>query len=173
MCILQSGFQGMRPRNTRMSERITVIVEMFNSYGLNLCDDMGTCGCSLFKHAGLGKPKYTMDPRVRALHGHVQGEAVVDNRYHLLDIDESVFYLDRENETLIGGDDVPATTTWSGARHPTARCSPVRGENGSGLFCAKHPTGRSGERVLTFFRGIVHKRIRRVVSAPRDAQDEL
>ncbi len=74
-------------------------VKLFNSYGLNLCDDMGCCGCSLFKHAGLGKPKYTMDPKVRALHGHVQGEAVVDNRYQFLDIDESVFYLDRENET--------------------------------------------------------------------------
>lgn len=80
-------------------------VKMFNSYGLNLCDDMGACGCSLFKHAGLGKPKYTLDPKVRALHGHVQGEAVVDNRYQFLDIDESVFYLDRENETLIGGDE--------------------------------------------------------------------
>lgn len=40
-------------------------VKLFNSYGLNLCDDMGYCGCSLFKHAGLGKPKYAIDPKVR------------------------------------------------------------------------------------------------------------
>ena len=80
-------------------------VKMFNSYGLNLCDDMGYCGCSLFKHAGLGKPKYAMEPKVRALHGHVQAEAVVEGRYQFLDIDESVFHLDRENETLIGGDE--------------------------------------------------------------------
>jgi hypothetical protein len=79
-------------------------VKLFNSYGLNLCDDMGYCGCSLFKHAGLGKPKYKLDPKVRELHGHVQAEAVVDGRYQFLDIDESVFHLDRENETLIGGD---------------------------------------------------------------------
>lgn len=79
-------------------------VKLFNSYGLNLCDDMGYCGCSLFKYAGLGKPKYAIDPKVRELHGHVQAEAVVDNRYQFLDIDESVFHLDRENETLIGGD---------------------------------------------------------------------
>lgn len=34
-------------------------VKIFNSYGLNLCNDMGFCGCSLFKHAGLGRPKYS------------------------------------------------------------------------------------------------------------------
>ena len=44
-------------------------VKIFNSYGLNLCDDMGYCGCSLFKHAGLGKPKYAIDPKVRSLQG--------------------------------------------------------------------------------------------------------
>lgn len=80
-------------------------IKMFNSYGLNLCDDMGNCGCSLFKHAGLGKPKYSIDPKVRALNGHVMCEAVVDNRHQFLDIDESAFYLDRENERPISGDD--------------------------------------------------------------------
>ncbi len=79
-------------------------VKMFNSYGLALCDDMGACGCSLFKHAGLGKPKYSLDPKVRALNGHVQAEAVVDERHQFLDIDESVFFLDRENETPVSGD---------------------------------------------------------------------
>ena len=79
-------------------------VKMFNSYGLNLCDDMGYCSCSLFKHAGLGKPKYTIETKVRCLHGHVQGEAVVDNQHQFLDIDESVFHLDRENERPISGD---------------------------------------------------------------------
>jgi hypothetical protein len=64
-------------------------VKMFNSYGLQLCDDMGYCGCSLFKHAGLGKPKYDIDPTVYALHG---------------DIDQDAFYLDRECETPVSGD---------------------------------------------------------------------
>ena len=80
-------------------------VKIFNSYGLNLCDDMGFCGCSLFKHAGLGKPKYRIDPKVRSLHGHMMCEAVVDDRHQFLDIDESVFYLDRENERPVSGDE--------------------------------------------------------------------
>ena len=80
-------------------------VKMFNSYGLNLCDDMGYCGCSLFKHAGLGKPAYSTDPKVRHLHGHVQCEAVVNGRHQFLDIDESVFHLDRENRYPVSGDE--------------------------------------------------------------------
>lgn len=80
-------------------------VKMFNSYGLNLCDDMGYCGCSLFKHAGLGKPKYALDPKVRCLNGHMQCEAVVNNAYQFLDIDESVFYLDRECDHPVSGDE--------------------------------------------------------------------
>lgn len=79
-------------------------VKIFNSYGLNLCDDMGYCGCSLFKHAGLGKPKYSLDPKVRCLNGHMMCEAVVDDRHQFIDIDESVFYLDRENERPVSGD---------------------------------------------------------------------
>lgn len=79
-------------------------VKIFNSYGLNLCDDMGYCGCSLLKHAGLGRPRYALDPKVRCLHGHMMCEAVVDGRHQFLDIDESAFYLDRENERPVSGD---------------------------------------------------------------------
>ena len=79
-------------------------VKMFNSYGLNLCDDMGYCGCSLFKHAGLGKPKYSIDPKVRCLHGHMMCEAVVNDEHQFIDIDESVFYLDRECDHPVSGD---------------------------------------------------------------------
>ncbi|MCK5805179.1 MAG: hypothetical protein KAI66_20280, partial [Lentisphaeria bacterium] len=79
-------------------------VKLFNSYGLNLCDDLGYGGMALFKQAGLGKPVQPIEAKVRALHGHVQGEAVVDGRYAFIDIDEGVFHLDRENERLIDGD---------------------------------------------------------------------
>ncbi len=81
-------------------------VRMFNSYGLQLCDDMGYVGCSLFKNAGLGKPKYDIDPTYYSLYGHVQCEAVVDNKLQFLDIDQDVFYLDREGETPVSGDAV-------------------------------------------------------------------
>lgn len=79
-------------------------VRMFNSYGRALCDDMGYCGCSLFKHAGLGKPKYSLDPKVRCLNGHMVCEAVVDDRHQFLDISSGAFYLDRENERPVSGD---------------------------------------------------------------------
>jgi hypothetical protein len=78
-------------------------VRMFNSYGLELCDDMGNCGCSIFKKAGLGKPKYKLDPTVYALYGHVQCEAVVDNQLQFLDVDQDVFYLDRESDHPVSG----------------------------------------------------------------------
>jgi hypothetical protein len=80
-------------------------VKMFNSYGLNLCDDMGYCGVVLFRHAGLGKPNAPEDPFVRALYGHVQAEAPVNGQYQFLDIDESVFHLDRENRRIVSGDE--------------------------------------------------------------------
>ncbi len=81
-------------------------VKMFNSYGLQLCDDMGYAGCSIFKRAGLGKPTYDLDPTVYALYGHVQCEAVVDNALQFLDIDQDVFYLDRESERPVSGTEV-------------------------------------------------------------------
>lgn len=81
-------------------------VRMFNSYGLQLCDDMGNCGCSVFKRAGLGKPTYTIDPTVYALNGHVQCEAVVNNQWQFLDIDQDAFYLDRENAHPVSGSEV-------------------------------------------------------------------
>jgi len=57
------------------------------------------------QHAGLGKTEVHARSESAGLARPCPGEAVVDNRYQFLDIDESVFYLDRENETLIGGDE--------------------------------------------------------------------
>ena len=73
-------------------------VKLFNVYGLNLCDDAGNVGCSLFYHAGFEKSKN------RALHGHVQCEAFIDGDYQFMDIDMDAFYLDRENEFPVSGD---------------------------------------------------------------------
>ncbi|MHC4400577.1 MAG: putative Ig domain-containing protein [Planctomycetota bacterium] len=73
-------------------------VKLFNVYGLNLCDDAGNAGCSLFHHAGLAGSKN------RALHGHVQCEAMVDGALEFLDVDMDCFYLDRENERPVSGD---------------------------------------------------------------------
>ncbi len=73
-------------------------VKLFNVYGLNLCDDAGNAGTSLFYHAGFEKSKN------RALHGHVQCEAFVNDHYEFMDVDMDCFYLDRENEFPVSGD---------------------------------------------------------------------
>lgn len=72
-------------------------VRLFNIFGFNLCDDAGNAGCSLFYHAGLTGSKK------RALHGHVQCEASVDGKLEFLDVDMDCFYLDRENERPVSG----------------------------------------------------------------------
>ena len=79
-------------------------VKLFNSYGLNLCDDVGYGSAVIFLAAGLGKPTNPEDPFVRALNGHVQGETMVDGTFQFLDIDESAFHLDRDNAAPLSGD---------------------------------------------------------------------
>lgn len=74
-------------------------VRLLNIFGFNLCDDAGNAGCSLFHHAGLTGSKN------RALNGHVQCEALVDGEFQFLDIDMDCFYLDRENERPVSGDE--------------------------------------------------------------------
>lgn len=72
-------------------------VKLFNVYGLNLCDDAGNAGCSLFHHGGF------VGSKNRSLHGHVQCEAMVDGKHQFLDVDMDCFYLDRENEIPVSG----------------------------------------------------------------------
>ena len=82
-------------------------VKYFNMYGSGFCDDAGNSFCSLAFHGGLGDGAVTGKlPRNRALHGHVQGEVHFAGQYHFLDIDENMFYLDPENERVLGGDDI-------------------------------------------------------------------
>ena len=74
-------------------------VKLFNVYGLNLCDDAGNTGCSLFHHAGF------IGSKNRALRGHVQCEAFVNGGHQFMDVDMDCFYLDRENEFPISGNE--------------------------------------------------------------------
>ena len=74
-------------------------VRLYNTYGFNLCDDAGNAGCSLFHHLGL------VGSKNRALRGHVQCEAFVDGAHQFMDIDMDCFYLDRENDLPVSGDE--------------------------------------------------------------------
>ncbi len=75
-------------------------VKMLAIYGAGLCDDSGSIGASVFQAAGLNKQK----PFVRCLHGHMMCEVYAENRRQFMDIDENVFYLDRDNQLPVGGD---------------------------------------------------------------------
>ncbi len=74
-------------------------VRLLGIFGFNLCDDAGNAGCSLFHHAGF------VGSKNRALHGHVQCEAFIGGEYQFMDIDMDCFYLDRENQRPVGGDE--------------------------------------------------------------------
>lgn len=73
-------------------------VRLMNIFGFNLCDDAGNAGCSLYHHGGFPGSKN------RALHGHVQCEALVNGEFQFMDIDMDAFYLNRENEIPVSGD---------------------------------------------------------------------
>ncbi len=73
-------------------------VRLMNIFGFNLCDDAGNSGCSLYHHGGFPGSQN------RALHGHVQCEALVDGEFQFMDVDMDAFYLDRENEIPVSGD---------------------------------------------------------------------
>jgi len=75
-------------------------VRLMNIFGFNLCDDAGNSGCSLYHHGGFPGSQN------RALHGHVQCEALVNGEFQFMDIDMDVFYLDRENDIPVSGDAV-------------------------------------------------------------------
>ena len=81
-------------------------IKMLNAYGGGLCDDSGAVGCSLLFNAGLNRGRSSGRPKVRHLHGHVMVEAFLDGAHQFLDIDQDVFYLDRENERIVSGDEL-------------------------------------------------------------------
>lgn len=74
-------------------------VKMFNVYGYTLCGDDSYVLADLCREAGL---------RVRAGHpiGHSTTEVFFDGMWHLLDGDEHVICLMRDNETIAGEEEI-------------------------------------------------------------------
>ena len=79
-------------------------VRWLNVYGGGLCDDAGQCGAALYCHLGFNAAQGGKDPFTRCLHGHMQCEVFFDGDYQFMDIDENVFFLDRENRKPVSGD---------------------------------------------------------------------
>ncbi len=86
-------------------------VTYLNFYGAGFCDDSGSVGAMLYHAAGLNGPDGKTRPFVRALHGHMMcevfaGENAAMGAWQFMDIDEGAFYLDRENERPVSGDEL-------------------------------------------------------------------
>jgi Putative Ig domain len=79
-------------------------VRWLNVYGGGLCDDAGACGSALFHAAGFTAARVGEDPFVRCLRGHMQCEVFLDGDFQFIDIDENLFFLDRENNKPVSGD---------------------------------------------------------------------
>ena len=78
-------------------------IKVFNIYGAALCGNVAVCGAVIYNHAGLKKD--TDEPYIRTCHGHVMNDNIlVDGQRVLMDIDQSAFYLNRDNTSLLSGD---------------------------------------------------------------------
>ena len=101
-------------------------VKVFNVYGHNTCGNDSICLAGLWHKAGFKK----VAP-ARAM-GHCISQAFFDGRWNLLDGDQHVIYLLRDNETIANDQDiardhdlVKRTHT---ARHPHARQTATKDE---------------------------------------------
>lgn len=74
-------------------------IKVFNSYGHNTCGNDSICLAGLWQKAGL-----KVAP-ARGV-GHCISQVFYDGRWHLLDGDQHVIYLLRDNETIAGEQDI-------------------------------------------------------------------
>ncbi len=120
-------------------------VKMLAMYGAGLCDDSGSFGGSMYLTAGFDDPK----PFVRCLHGHMMVEVFSGGRWQFMDIDENVFYLDRENELPVGGD---AIVRDSDLAHREVHYGPIFG-SWQTSYSAASLFGRDDGKTQRFARG--------------------
>jgi len=74
-------------------------IKVFNSYGHNTCGNDSICLAGLWQKAGLKAAP------ARGV-GHCITQVFYENRWHLLDGDQDVLYLLRDNETIAGEQDI-------------------------------------------------------------------
>lgn len=81
------------------SSELHNIVKYLNAYGYGFCDDTATNFYLLASKVGLKS-------RVWGLSGHVVSEVYFQNDWHLLDSDNKVFYLEKDNKTIASVNDI-------------------------------------------------------------------
>jgi len=84
---------------TTADDEVKDTVKMLNVYGYTLCWDEAYTVANLWQAAGL-------KIRRGVPHGHCTTEVFYDGRYHLLDSDEHLLVLLRDNETIAGEEEI-------------------------------------------------------------------
>lgn len=88
-----------RYHSTTADDEVKDTVKMLNIYGYTLCWDEAYTVSNLWQAAGL-------QVRRGVPHGHCTTEVFFDGAYHLLDSDEHLLYLLRDNETIASEEDL-------------------------------------------------------------------
>ncbi len=129
-----------RYHSTTADDEVKDTVKMLNVYGYTLCWDEAYTLSNLWQAAGLkirrGLP-----------HGHCTTEVFYDDAWHLLDSDEHLLVLGRDNETIVGESEISRDHDLMKRSHAYGVLSQedrTRSEDAASLFC--HAGGRSGSR---------------------------
>ncbi len=131
-----------RYHSTTADDEVKDTVKMLNVYGYTLCWDEAYTVSNLWQEAGL--------PVRRGVpHGHCTTEVFFDGAFHLLDSDEHLLYLLRDNETIAGEEDLARDHDLVKRGHAYGILSGEnrqRDESAAALFV--HDGPRSGGRPL-------------------------
>ena len=129
-----------RYHKTTADDEVKDTVKMLNVYGYTLCWDEAYTLSNLWQAAGLkirrGLP-----------HGHCTTEVFYDGGWHLLDSDEHLLVLDRDNESIVGEADISRDHDLMKRSHAYGILSPENrtgSEDVAAIFC--HTGGRAGSR---------------------------
>lgn len=125
---------------TCATDEVKDTVKMLNCYGYTLCWDEAFTVSNLWQAAGLkirrGYP-----------HGHCTTEVYYDGAYHLLDSDEHLLYLLRDNQTIASEEDLSLDHDLVKRGHPYGITLAESREREEGMASAFFHTGpRSGGR---------------------------
>jgi hypothetical protein len=129
-----------RYHRTTRDDEVKDTVKMLNVYGYTLCWDEAYTLSNLWQAAGL-------NIRRGLPHGHCTTEVFYDGGWHLLDSDEHLLVLNRDNETIAGETEISRDHDLMKRSHAYGILSPEdrRGsEDVASLFC--HAGGRAGSR---------------------------
>lgn len=122
---------------TTADDEVKDTVKMLNVYGYTLCWDEAYTVSNLWQAAGL---------RIRrgVPHGHCTTEVFFDGEYHLLDSDEHLLYLRRDNRTIASEEDLAHDHDLVKRGHAYGILSPEddqRSEQAASLFVHSGPRG--------------------------------